>query len=295
MLFKSIKLEDKNLLQPIISNIPYQLCNFTFSNMIIWGATYSPAYCMIDGMLCIISQPNEKKYFNFPLGKGNEKQVINQLIVYAGQQGIPFKMINITEEMKTKLEVFYPDKFKFSFSEDYSDYIYNVEDLLYLQGKKYQPKRNHINKFKRLYPDYTYNSMTINDVKDCFDMHKQWAKNHCEHWNKTLENETCATKKALFLFDQLDMKGGVLRVNGKVAAFTLGQPINNYIFDICIEKALPEYEGAYPMINQLFLEDKISQYTFVNREEDLGEEGLRRAKLSYYPVKQIVKYGATLL
>ncbi len=293
--FKLIKLEDKNLLQPIISTIPYQLCNFTFTNMIIWGATYSPAYCMIDGMLCVISQPNEKKYFNFPLGKGDEKQVIDKLIAYAAQQGTPFKMINITEEMKTKLETFYPGKFNFSFSEDYSDYIYNVEDLLYLQGKKYQPKRNHINKFKRLYPDYTYNSMTVNDVDDCFEMHKQWAKNHCEHRNETLESETCATRKALFLFKQLDLQGGVLRVNGKVAAFTLGQPINSEIFDICIEKALPEYEGAYPMINQLFLEDQISQYTFVNREEDLGEEGLRKAKLSYYPLKQIVKYSASLV
>lgn len=295
--FKLIKLEDKPLLQPIISNIPYQLCNFTFTNMIIWGATYSPAYCFIDGMLCIISQPEEKKFFNFPLGEGNEKQVIDKLIAYAKQQEIPFKMINITEEMKTKLENFYPDKFKFSFSEDYSDYLYNVEDLLHLQGKKYQPKRNHINKFKRLYPDYTYNSMTVDDVDDCFKMHQQWAKEHCQHNhdNEMLELETCATRKALYMFKQLDLKGGVLRVNGKVAAFTLGQPINNNTFDVCIEKALSEYEGAYPMINQCFIEDQVSNYEFVNREEDVGEEGLRKAKLSYYPVRQIAKYSASLL
>lgn len=295
--FKLIKLEDKQLLQPIISQIPYQLCNFTFANMIIWGVSYSPAYCIIDGMLCIISQPDEEKYFNFPLGSGDEKQVIDKLMAYAQQQNIPFKMINITEEMKAKLEAFYPNKFKFSFSEDYSDYLYNTDDLLYLQGKRYQPKRNHINKFKRLHPDYTYNSMTVNDVEDCFEMHSRWAKEHCKHdkENETLEYETCATRKALFLFEQLGLKGGVLRVKGKVVAFTLGQPINNHTFDICIEKALSEYEGAYPMINQLFLEDQVSNYNFVNREEDLGEEGLRKAKLSYYPVKRIAKYGATLL
>jgi len=84
-------------------------------------------------------------------------------------------------------------------------------------------------------------------------------------------------------------------VNGKVAAFTLGQAINSTTFDICIEKALPEYEGAYPMINQLFLEDQVSNYLFVNREEDVGEEGLRKAKLSYYPVERITKYSTSLL
>ena len=293
--FKLIKLEDKPILQPILSQIPYQLCNFTFANMMIWGAAYSPAYCMIDGMLCILSQPEEGKYFNFPLGNGNEKQVIDKLMDYARKQNIPFVMINLTEEMKAKLETFYPNKFEFSLSEDYSDYLYNVEDLLHLQGKKYQPKRNHINKFKRLYPDYTYNSMTVADLEQCSEMHKQWAKDHCEHENETLENETCATKKALSLLDRLDFKGGVLRVNGNVAAFTLGQAINSNTFDICIEKAMSEYEGAYPMINQLFLENQLSSYTFVNREEDLGEEGLRKAKLSYYPVKMISKYTASLL
>ena len=295
--FKLIKLEDKNLLQPILSNIPYQLCNFTFTNMIIWGATYSPAYCMIDGMLCIISQPEEKKYFNFPLGNTDEKQVIDKLMEYAKSIDIPFTMINITEEMKAKLEAFYPDKFRFSFSEDYSDYLYNTEDLLSLQGKKYQPKRNHINKFKRLYPDYKYNSMTKNDIEECFEMHKQWAKDHCEHnqLNETLANETCATRKTLFLFEQLDLKGGVLRVDSKVVAFTLGQPINSNTFDVCIEKAFPKYEGAYPMINQSFLQEQVSRYQFINREEDLGEEGLRKAKLSYYPVRQVRKYSAALM
>ncbi|MDR0368352.1 MAG: phosphatidylglycerol lysyltransferase domain-containing protein [Bacteroidales bacterium] len=294
--FKLIKPEDKNLLQPILLNIPYRLCNFTFSNMIIWGSTYSPAYCIIDGMLCIVSQPDEQKYFNFPLGNGNEKQVIDQLMEYAEKQNIPFVLINITEEMKAKLQTFYPNKFRFSFSEDYSDYLYKVEDLLHLQGKKYQPKRNHINKFKRLYPDYLYNSMTANDIEDCFEMHKHWAEVHCKQNqnNKTLEIETCATRKALLLFEALELKGGVLRVDGKVAAFTLGTPVNSNTFDICVEKALQEYDGAYPMINQLFLQNHVSAYSFVNREEDLGEEGLRKAKLSYYPHTQIVKYTAVL-
>ena len=289
--FKLIKLEDRHIIHHIASQIPYQLCNYTFTNMIIWGSNYSPAYSIIDGMLVIISQPKGKQYFNFPLGNGDAKIVIDKLMQYSKEKNIPFKMINITEEMKSFLEENYPDKFTFSLPADYSDYLYNTQDLLLLQGKKYQPKRNHIHKFKKLY-DYQYNNMTQQDIPECVEMHKQWALLHCKNGNTGLENETCATAKALQLFNKLELKGGVLRVGGKVVAFTLGQAINDSTFDVCVEKALAEYEGAYPMINQQFVEHQLSVYQYINREEDMGEEGLRKAKLSYHPVKLIDKYIA---
>ena len=291
--FKLIKLEDRPIIHPIVSQIPYQLCNYNFVNMVIWGSMYSPAYCMIDQMLVIVSQPKEKQYFNFPLGQGYAKPVIDKLIDYAKEKEIPFKMINITQEMKTVLETYYPDKLTFSLSRDYSDYLYNTQDLLLLQGKKYQSKRNHINKFKKLY-NYQYKNMTVEDIPECIEMHKQWVLTHCKRGNIGLENETCATAKALQLFTKLELKGGVLRVDGNVVAFTLGHAINPSTFDVCIEKALSEYEGAYTMINQQFVEHQLTAYPYVNREEDTGEEGLRKAKLSYYPVKLIDKYSCCL-
>ncbi|MDR1878929.1 MAG: phosphatidylglycerol lysyltransferase domain-containing protein [Bacteroidales bacterium] len=293
ILFKLVKLEDKSVLQPVLSQIPYPLCNFTFTNMIIWNSFYSPAYSFVDGMLVIVSQIDTHTYFNFPLGNGNTKTVIDKLIDYAQLQKTLFSMINITEEMKTMLEKDYPDRFAFSVSSDYSDYLYNTQDLILLQGKKYQSKRNHINKFKSAY-NYRYHAMTDNDIAECLEMHRQWAEVHCLHGNSTLASETCATRKALQLFGRLGLKGGVLRVDEKVIAFTLGQPINHTTFDICIEKALSEYEGSYPMINQLFLKDQASDYAYINREEDLGVEGLRKAKLSYYPVRLLSKYNAVL-
>jgi hypothetical protein len=292
--FKLIKLEDRAVLHPVLSQIPYQLCNFTFTNLIIWGYLYSPAYTIIDDMLVIVSQPKEKQYFNFPLGKGEVKPVIDKLIQYTKGKGIPFKMINITEEMKKLLEEYYPNKFLFSFSPDYADYLYNTQNLIFLQGRKYQSKRNHINKFKNLY-NYHYAPMSENDIAECFVMHQQWSIQHCKKGNFSLESEACATRKALQLFSKLELEGGILRVDGKVIAFTLGQAINNTTFDVCIEKALSDYEGAYPMINQQFLKHQVSGYTYVNREEDLGEEGLRKAKLSYHPLKLIAKYSVTLL
>jgi hypothetical protein len=262
--------------------------------MISWGANYSPAYTFIDGMLVLVSHIDGEHYFNFPLGVGNVKAVMDTLIQDAQKKQSPFTMINITDEMKVLLEMYYPNQFSFSFSQDYSDYLYNTQDLLLLQGKKYQSKRNHINQFKNRY-NYNYHSMTQHDVAECLEIHQQWVVKHCQKGNYMLDNETCATKKALQLFTVLELKGGVLRVDGKVIAFTLGQAINNTTFDICIEKALAEYEGAYPMINQQFLIDKVSGYRYINREEDLGVEGLRKAKLSYYPIQLISKYSATLL
>jgi len=191
------------------------------------------------------------------------------------------------------MEEHYPDKFSFSFLRDYSDYLYNTQDLIFLQGKKYQSKRNHINKFKKMY-NYQYINMNQDDIPECIDMHRQWAALHCEKGNTQLNGDSCATLKALQLFNKLDFKGGVLRVDGKIAAFTLGQAINNSTFDICVEKALPDYEGAYSMINQQFLKHQASAYTYVNREDDVGEEGLRKAKLSYHPAQLINKYRAVL-
>jgi hypothetical protein len=292
--FKLIKLEDKSVLQPFVSQLPHQLCNFTFTNMIIWGNLYSPAYTIVDEMLVIISQPPGKHYFNFPLGFGEIKPVMDKLIRYAKEKEIPFKMTSVTDEMKILLEEYYPDQFLFSYSRDYSDYLYNTQPLIHLQGKKYQAKRNHINKFKKLY-NYQYHPMGEADLEECLEMHQQWAILHCKKENTSVGSDNCATRKALQLFKRLDLKGGVLRVDGKVIAFTLGQAINDTTFDICVEKALSDYEGAYPMINQQFLEDQVSEYPYVNREEDMGEEGLRKAKLSYHPFKIVSKYKATLL
>jgi hypothetical protein len=165
-----------------------------------------------------------------------------------------------------------------------------MQDLLLLQGKKYQPKRNHINKFKKLY-NYQYNNMTQEDIPECIEMHKQWVLTHCKRGSTGFDNETCATSKALQLFSKLELKGGVLRVDGKVVAFTIGSAINHSTFDVCIEKALPCYDGAYSMINQQFVEHQLTAYQYINREEDAGEEGLRKAKLSYHPVKLIDKYS----
>ncbi|MFA7401324.1 MAG: phosphatidylglycerol lysyltransferase domain-containing protein [Bacteroidales bacterium] len=293
--FKAVTLSDQAVLQPLLYQNPSLLCNWSFSNMILWEEAFHPHYAFINDMLILaVMKDKTKPIFNFPIGNGNVKETIDHLLAYTKQAGMAFRMANLTDEMKSIIEESYPQQFNFEERRDQFDYIYKVEDLLYLKGKKYQAKRNHINKFIKSY-NYHYSPLTTKDVAECWEMQNQWIEeNDCGGDNCLMELEHCAVKIALELFDRLNMKGGVLRIDNRVVAFTLGQALNANVFDVQIEKALKQYHGAYPMINQQFVEHEMQNYLYVNREEDLNEPGLRQAKLSYHPTLLLKKYVATL-
>jgi hypothetical protein len=173
-----------------------------------------------------------------------------------------------------------------------SDYIYLTEDLIKLEGRKYHRKRNHIKQFKEKY-SYQYIPLTSEWISECLRLETEWCDlRHCEAIPGLL-NESIAIKEAFTHFEELGLKGGAILINGKVEAFTLGDPLNPETVVIHIEKANPAYEGLYSLINQAFLENEWSGYTYVNREQDLGEEGLRKAKESYFPNHMINKYTIT--
>ena len=163
-----------------------------------------------------------------------------------------------------------------------------------MSGKKLHGKRNHINKFKANYEGrWVYESMTKDNLEDCFQMALRWRnENGCEE-DPEKRGEICVTLNALRLFEELELKGGVLRVDGEVVAFTLGEPVCSDTFVVHIEKAYADIQGAYPMINQQFVEHECQNYQYVNREEDTGAEGLRKAKLSYRPVFLVEKGAVT--
>lgn len=294
--FNPVKLSDKSLLQPFLYENQEFLCNWSFPNMILWSETYRPHYTFINNMLVGLTMKDNNPVYGFPIGKGDIKPVMESLMAHAEVNNHPFKMAFLTEEMKQTVENLYPNQFEFEEKRDAFDYIYNVNDLLYLTGKKYQPKRNHINQFKKNY-SYIYSPLNASDISDCLEMQKLWCiENECYiKENCMLKMENCAVEKALTLFDKMDMKGGVLRVDNKVIAFTIGQALNNYVFEVNIEKALRDYHGAYPMINQQFVEHEMQGYQYVNREEDVNDDGIRKAKLSYHPVILLKKYIATKL
>ncbi len=193
-----------------------------------------------------------------------------------------------------KLEALYPGRFQVAYDRDLADYVYESERLLTLSGKKLHAKRNHINKFKETYPDWQYESITEENTGECLEMAQAWrVLNGCDE-DENKHAEFCVTLNALKLRRELGLKGGLLRADGRVVAFTLGEAVGDDTFVVHIEKAYADVQGAYPMINQQFVAHEGAAYRYINREEDTGAEGLRKAKLSYYPDRMLEKGIVTL-
>ena len=228
--------------------------------------------------------------FAYPAGeKENVHAALEYLMKYTAEKGEPFRLYNVTPEHFEQLDAWYPGRFEIEYNRDYADYVYETEKLASLAGKKLHGKRNHINKFKTLYPDWTYESLSENNVEECFQMALKWRnQNGCDD-DPEKNAEICVTLNSLRLYKELGLKGGVLKAEGQIAAFTLGEPLSEDTFVVHIEKAFPDIEGAYPMINQQFVQHECMDYQYVNREEDTGAEGLRKAKLSYRPVFLVEK------
>ena len=153
-----------------------------------------------------------------------------------------------------------------------------------MSGKKYHGKKNHVNRFFKTYPDWSYEPVTADNVEECFQMALLWRReNGCEE-DEEKNAEMCVALNSLRLFEELKLTGGLLRVRGEVVAFTIGEPACDDTFVVHIEKARADVEGAYTVINQQFVSHEVAgKYKYVNREDDVGTEGLRKAKLSYHP------------
>ena len=169
------------------------------------------------------------------------------------------------------------------------DYIYTREKLATLAGKKLHGKRNHIARFKDS-GDWSYEPMTAENVEECRTMTYTWIHMREEKWNEEMNQEISVLHEAFDHMQELGLVGGVLRRDGQIVAFSIGERLNSETFVVHFEKAYPDLRGAYPMINQQFVLHECEGYAYVNREEDTGDPGLRKAKLSYYPDILLPKY-----
>ena len=289
--FVPITINAKEIITSFTLPSNYQNCDFSFSNMCSWRFLYDSEFAVIDNFLLIRFWIENKKRvaYMMPVGNGNLRQAISLLEEDSLRLGHPLCMLGITPDAKRQLEEAMPGDFYYIPERDYFDYIYLREDLISLKGKKLQPKRNHINKFKSLYPDWSYESLDDSNVEECFQMALQWRnQNGCDE-DAEKNAEMCVTLNSLRLYKELGLKGGVLRAEGRIVAFTVGEQVCQDTFVVHIEKAFPDVEGAYPMINQQFVQHECMDYRYVNREDDTGAEGLRKAKLSYRPAFLVEK------
>ena len=217
-------------------------------------------------------------------------------ILWFEEQSVPFHIHLVLEQDFELLESWYPAKFQIEYNRDLADYVYETEKLTTLAGKKLHGKRNHINKFKENNPDWVYEPINTENAEECFQMALKWREEMQCEIDVEKRDEMCVTLNSLRLLEELKLKGGLLRAKpqGEVIAFTIGEPLNPDTFVVHIEKAYAWIQGAYPMINQQFVTHTAQGYQFVNREEDTGSEGLRKAKLSYRPAFLVQKGVVTL-
>jgi hypothetical protein len=286
--FKKIELSDRQWMQPLIEAADLDVCTCCFATMYIWKDIYYTRVARVNDYAVIkTGVENDRIYYSFPIGHGDVKPVLEAMMEDARENGSNFVLAGVLPQQQEVLENLWPGRFRFVEVRDDWDYIYSLEKLITLSGKKLHGKRNHIARFKEA-NDWSYEEMTPDNMSECWEMSLQWcAVNGCGS-DPSLEKEACAVRSAFENFEALHLEGGVLRKGGRVVAFTIGEPLNSNTFVTHIEKAFGDIQGAYPMINQQFaiqIKEKHPEMMFVNREEDTGAEGLRRAKLSYGPEK----------
>lgn len=300
--FKDITEDDKELIQSFTLWGERQNCDLSFSNLISWRFLYNTQFAIVDDYLVFrfymghhlaymmpVPRPKRQEDGTFKVEPCDEcsVSVIRAIRDDSIAMGHPFLMLGVCNYMRDIIEEHFPDTFDIKPDRDFSDYIYTRDKLINLSGKKLQSKRNHINKFKNLYPDYRYRELTPELIPQCLELERQWRRtskdDNGDVPDEDLSEELRSMTRAFNRWDRLGLVGGTIFVGDKLVAFTFGCPINQCTFDVCVEKADVNYEGAFTIINQEFVKHLPEQYYYINREEDMGDEGLRRAKLSYKP------------
>ena len=291
--FKRPQLEDKDIITSKFHEYCSRSCERTFVNVFLWARYYQVEFAMVADTV-VFKLEQHGLAFSYPVGAiENVKIAIEQLKAFSEAKGQPFQLYNVTEDMFSQIEEWYPEEYTIEYNRNMADYVYECEKLTTLTGKKLHGKRNHINKFKATYENWKYETLTEENLEECFQMALKWREvNECDDDEDKI-NEMAVTMNSLRLFKELELQGGILRVNGEIVAFTLGEKLCGDTFVVHIEKAFADIQGAYPMINQQFVAHECQAYHYINREEDTGSEGLRKAKLSYRPAFLVEKGTVT--
>ena len=291
--FRRIELSDKTWIEPLLAKGNQRGSEYTFSNNFIYRKIYSVEVAQMDEYYLVYAGRQDENHvpsYLYPSGSGDIKPVIEALRQDAKRRGVPLHMHAITNENRALLETLFPDQFEFTETRNTFDYIYKSESLITLSGKKLHSKRNFINRFQTEHEGaWSYEAITNENIDECWKMNLLWCEKYgCGEDPDLLEVRNCFNN-----FQALGLSGGLLRLDGKVVAFTMGRPLNSDTFIVHIEKAFSDVAGAYPMINQQFVSHNCADFVYVNREDDVGDEGLRKAKLSYKPAILLEKYALT--
>lgn len=292
--FKPITLGDRTLYEKYLKESAPRGCNFSFANVYLWG---KQNILEQDGCLLTFSQFGKYFVYLYPLGSGDKKAAIEALMLDANERGIPFRLSGLLDTECEELDSLFPDEFCFKPNRDASDYVYSIDDLAELKGKKYHRKRNHLNRFYAAHPDFMVEPLSEDNIEAVKQMTAEWFSNRQVPDGESFDMEKQALSLAFRDYKSLGLESLVLKCGGRVIAYTMASRMSDEIFDVHFEKARMDIEGAYTTINCEFakyIRQKYPEIRYLNREEDMGLEGLRKAKLSYHPQYMIEKRSAVM-
>jgi uncharacterized protein len=292
--FKSLELEDREVLHPRIWAYQPDTSELTFTNLYLWRSYYRFEWALDDDHLVLLATNREGGVFGLPpVGSGPRAEVVIALLAYLrDERGAENPMISRADQRLAD-ELSGDERFVVSEVRDHFDYVYRTEDLAHLAGRKYSAKRNHINQFTRYY-QAEYQAITQDLVGECLALAEVWCEQRLCEEDLSLQHELSGIEDVLRSFQPLELDGGVILIQGKVQAFALGERLDEKTSVVHIEKANPEFKGIYPMIRQMYAQRWEDETEFTNLEQDLGEPGLRRAKESYYPAHMAKKFEISL-
>ena len=287
MNFRKLVPEDKDLFDKYKDRTS-KYSEASFVTLFLWDKYYNLHIYEEGGFLFIRFTIDGKNQYLFPLGEGDVKNAIE--LLFKEEKNINLRFV--TDLQKEFLEENFPDKFTFTLREDLCDYVYETERLISFSGKKLHGKKNHMNFFEKTYA-YTYETVTKKvAIEECKPLLLKWVDEKTKNLNP-IEHD--AMEKVFDNFDLFGLVGGIIRIDGEIVAMSFGERLTEDTALIQIEKAREDIRGAYPMICKLFLENEFSDTIFVNREEDMGLEGLKKAKESYCPIFKTLKYQAKMI
>ena len=294
--FQPVSLEHKTLYNKYLFEDNNRSCEFSFANIYLWG---QQNLAFLHDHVLLLSHFGEYTVYPYPIGSGDKKTVLDAIIADAKEREIPCCLSGLRKEDIDTVELLYPGRFRTHCNRDSFDYVYSIEDLADLKGRKYHRKRNHISRFQSVFPKYTTEPLTTKNIALAKQLAEEWYHTKLsDKPDNDFSMEQAALNMALLHYEELDMEGLLLRNQEEILAFTLGSYLSSDTFDIHFEKAKPGFENAYPVMNNEFakhIHRKYSEIKFLDREEDMGIEGLRKAKESYYPHHMKEKCRALLM
>ncbi|OQC40268.1 MAG: hypothetical protein BWX62_00174 [Bacteroidetes bacterium ADurb.Bin037] len=301
--FLPLTLNDKGLIDPFLQKTGKAGAEYSFTTLYMWSVIYKTHYKIMsyrDNDLLLVRSRKDKHapfHFLYPMGLDGPlpaMEVKKVLTEAAGEE--PFLVGCLSQEEARQLAATDPHHIEIQPVRNAFDYIYNASDLAELKGKKYQTKRNHLNAFLNEYQGFEVRTIGPGDIPACIAMNDKWCQIMGCNKYPELGQEACAVRRVYSGFTELGLEGMIMLVNKEIIACTVGELFNRNTWLVHIEKAFPQYRGAYQAINQMFLRYAMKNHPgieYVNREDDSGDEGLRQAKLSYRPVSFVEKYTAS--